>query len=74
MFADFSDAETMAIESAAKLQGISHLLYNYKHELSSDEDRSAWVGISLILQEVAASNREIAEALDRARRTSVASA
>lgn len=69
MLADFRDAEMMAVDSAAKLQGISHLLYNYKHELSSDEDGSAWVGISLILQDVAASNREIVEALDRARKT-----
>lgn len=71
---DLRDAEMMAVESAAKLQGISHLLYNYKHELSSDEDRSAWAGISLILQEIAADNRQIAEALDRERRTSGVSA
>lgn len=67
-------AECLAIDGAAKLQGISHLLYNYRCELTTDEDSSVWVGISLILQEIAADTREIAESIDKARRTTVASA
>ncbi len=57
-------AQCVAFELATKTEGIAHLLYFYDKHSSSERDRDAMQGISMILEDLAKQGRELAEMLD----------
>ncbi len=60
-----TDYQGVALYTACKLKGLAHLLDNYdRHSSNTHEEKTAWGGVSLILQDLSEDIMRVSEYLD----------
>ena len=64
----FNEIQSKALNVACKAQGLAYLLSHLKPNSSGMRDQDAFIGLGLILEDLADESRQISERLDCVRR------